>query len=69
MENITPFKNEATKKILQLSHDGSIIQTYNSITDATKAFNGKSTSNIGNCLTGKNKTAYGYIWKYADDKK
>lgn len=69
MEYITPFKNEATKKILQLSHDGSIIQTYNSITDATKAFNGKSTSNIGNCLTGKNKTAYGYIWKCADDKK
>ncbi len=69
MEYITPFKNEATKKILQLSYDGSIIQTYNSIVDATKAFNGKSTSNIGNCLTGKNKTAYGYIWKYADDKK
>lgn len=67
MDYIAPFKNETTKKILQLAFDGSIIRTYNSITDATKAFNGKSTSNIGNCLTGKSKSAYGYIWRYAEE--
>lgn len=67
MDYIAPFKNETTKKILQLAFDGSIIRTYNSISDATKAFNGKSTSNIGNCLTGRSKSAYGYIWRYAEE--
>lgn len=27
---------------------------------------GYNPSNIGNCCNGKKKTAYGYVWKYAE---
>lgn len=37
---------------------------FDSITEATKHFNGKSHSSIGNCLANISETAFGYHWEY-----
>ena len=55
------------KKVNQYDLDGNFIKTWDSIKSACISLNnGKYTSNIGLCLRGKTKTAYGYIWRYAD---
>ncbi len=57
-------KRNIGKSINQFSIEGKFIKQYNSIANAAKELNG-STSNISRCLRGLNKTAFGYIWKYA----
>lgn len=55
---------EAKKKpINQYTKDGVFVCSYKSATDAAKG-NNWSVQNIGECARGKNKTAYGYIWRY-----
>lgn len=49
------------KPILQYSIDGKLIGKL----DSLKEF-GKHHSAISNCLSGKRKTAYGFIWRYYD---
>lgn len=51
------------KPILQSDIYGNPIREFNSATDAAKELNVK-VGNISQCLTGRNKTAYGYKWKY-----
>ena len=46
--------------------DGKLIQEFNSIVEAFTILNKPSRVNIDNALQGKQKTAYGYIWKYLD---
>ena len=48
------------KPILQYSLDGEFIREWDCAYDVGKEVN----SNICNCLKGRHKTAYGYIWKY-----
>ena len=44
------------------------LNTFNSITDATNSIGkAKTTTNICAMLKGKQSTAYGYKWYYADD--
>ncbi len=38
---------------------------FKTIASATKYFNLKSKSGIGNCLSGRAKSCVGFIWKYA----
>lgn len=58
--------SEAKKKpINQYTKDGVLICTYKSLGDVAKQNNWKR-SNIGECARGKNKTAYGYIWRYTN---
>ena len=49
--------------ILQYDLDGNFIREWNSATDIGK----EVSSTICNCLKGKLKSAYGYIWKYKED--
>jgi hypothetical protein len=59
------YKN--IKKIIQLSKTGEIIAKYDTATLAGKAVNNNikgSSSGIGDCCKGKQKTAYGFCWKY-----
>ena len=42
------------------------LKTFNSVTEAANDVNG-STGNISLCCMGKHKTAYGFIWRYAND--
>ena len=48
------------KPILQYDLDGNFIREWPSATDVGKEVR----VNIVHCLSGKQKTAYGYIWKY-----
>lgn len=52
-------------KIIQYSLKGDFIKEYISGADASRKTKIGST-NINHCLTGKNKTAGGYIWKYKE---
>ena len=52
-----------SKPIIQYSKDGKKISEYKSIQEAKRSIGVKS-GRLGNCLQGKCKTAYGYIWKY-----
>lgn len=57
------------KVILQYDKDGTLIREWESITEAAKTVGKKlsaSKSGIYMCLHGKNKTAYGYVWKFKE---
>lgn len=58
----TKASNSRKKPILQFSLDGELIREWPSATDVGREVR----SNIGYCIRGRYKTAYGYIWKYKD---
>ena len=53
-----------SKPILQYDLNGNIINSYPSIKEAARE-TGFSDTHIGNCCSGKERTAYKYIWRYA----
>lgn len=54
--------------VYQYSLDNKCLDTYDSLTQAS-LFSGVSTSSISNCISGRIKTAGGFIWKYIDTNK
>jgi hypothetical protein len=54
------------KPVIQYNMSGDFIGKYNSLKDAADKNGFKNSSNILYCCNGKTKSAYGYIWKYAD---
>lgn len=57
----------ANKKqgVIAITLEGEVAATYSSLTEASRCL-GKSTSGpISNVLNGRQKMAYGYLWKYA----
>lgn len=56
------------RAVLQYSKDGKFIKKYSSVTAAAQQIGKKSRTNLSDCLNGKTKTAYGFIWKYEKDK-
>lgn len=59
-----------SKPINQYDKQGDLLRTYSSIKEASNQFQSKyADTNISHCLKGTNKTAYGYIWKYVDEKE
>lgn len=61
--SITKLKG---KKVEQYDLDDNFIKEYLSINSASKQFGHKG-DNIRCCCKGKQKTAYGYKWKYVDE--
>jgi group I intron endonuclease len=53
-------------KIIQKSKEKYIIKEWNSLSEIEKTL-GYPTSNISSCCRGKQKSAYGYIWKYKEN--
>lgn len=53
------------KKVLQYDLDGKFIKEWKSTMEIQRKLNFKNCC-ISPCCLGKRKTAYGYIWKYAD---
>lgn len=51
--------------VLQYDLDNSLLNRFNSITEAAKSIN-KDTSHIVSCCKGRRKTAYGFVWKYEE---
>lgn len=66
---ITQYKRTAHNKriVNQYTLDGVFIRQYESLQDAGKEYGGKaSDKTIGQCCLGRQKKAYGFLWKYAD---
>ena len=69
--------DEANKKIIksqykpicQFDKNGNFIKRYNSLKEAANSIGVKYTTSITSCLKGKIFSAFGYIWKYSDNKK
>lgn len=59
------YTNIHRKQVIQYDLNNNIINEFPSITEATKFLN-KTSRAIQNCLAGRAKTAFGYIWKYKD---
>lgn len=51
--------------VIQLTKDGEPIRNWECLSDINKEF-GYSCGNICMCCQGKLKTAYGFLWRYAD---
>lgn len=57
------------KPILMYDREGNFIRKFDCIVDASEYFGKDRYCNcISMCLRGKNKTAYGYVFKYAEEK-
>ena len=59
-------KRGATFKVNQYSLDGKLIKTYEGGIPEINEILGKSSS-ISSCVLHKNKTAYGFVWRYEGD--
>lgn len=55
--------NSNNKHILQYDFQGNLLNEYQSAQEAGRCL-GKSGNSIADCASGRQKTAYGYIWKY-----
>lgn len=56
------------KKVEQYSLNGEYIQTFNSCREAAKVIGAPYHVGINSCCLGKQKTAYGYKWKYKGEE-
>ena len=58
--------NNSAKKICQYDLDGKVVKIWECIGDACKFYSlNNNRTCISECLKGKRKTAYGFVWKYA----
>ncbi len=62
--DINLIKKTSNKKIGMYDKDYNLIKTFDSIVEAFHYLNKPSRVNIDNVLQGKQKTAYGFYWKY-----
>lgn len=58
--------NRVRKPIVQLDLNGNFVAEYNSIAEAFRDNGFKCITNINQCLSGKSKSAYGYVWAYKE---
>ena len=59
-------KKQFGKIIKQYSKQGELLNIFPTINEAVKSI-GKPISHISQCANGKRKSAYGFIWKFAED--
>ena len=60
------IKQTSNRYIGMFNSDNKLVKDFNSIIEAAAFFNKTSRVNIDNVLQGKQKSAYGYFWKYLD---
>lgn len=53
-----------SKPIIMCDLNGNDLKEFKSLLDASNYLNKPNSSTISNCLNGRYKSAYGYIWKY-----
>lgn len=57
-----------SRKIIQYDKEGNFIKTFDSITQAAEEI-GTTKYAIWNCLSGKNHTCKGYVWRYYNSRE
>ena len=62
------INNHKNKKVLQYTLNLEFIKEYINVADAGRSIT-KPPQNIASCARGRLKTAYGFIWKYKEDKE
>ena len=67
MSKIRGEKNRRARAVCQYDLDGNFIAKYNCMQQAADAIGIKS-AHISHCCRGDRPTAYGYIWKYAEEQ-
>lgn len=60
------YYHRCMKLVNQYDLEGNFIKQYESINEAGRSVSKNGGSNIYYCCQGKRKTAYGYVWKYAE---
>lgn len=65
MINIRKNQHEVIQYDLNMNE----IQRFDSIASASKYLGGKKDAGIKQCVYGRNKTAYGFIWRYSNGKQ
>ena len=58
------MKGKYNKPIIMCDPKGNKLKEFKSLLDASNYLNKPNSSTISNCLNGRCKTAYGYVWKY-----
>jgi hypothetical protein len=53
--------------IVQIDKEGNVIREFSSFLEICQAFNVPRADNVRNVLNGKQKSAYGFFWKYKKD--
>lgn len=66
VENYKKTGKGSLKEVEQYSLDGEYIQTFSSCREAARSINAPYHVGINSCCLGRQKTAYGYKWKYKD---
>lgn len=56
-----------SKQVMQLTLDWGLVKIWNSASECKR--NGFNQGNVSACCRGERKTAYGFIWKYYDEKR
>jgi len=65
MSNIRKSENVFNQKsIIQLTKSGEFVAEWCSLSEATKHMGFKNVSSIGLCVTGRQPSAGGYLWRY-----
>lgn len=64
MKETTWNSGTSSKPIIQLSLKGEFLCEFKSLIEAAKSLNKIHTGPISNCLKGRTKSSYGFIWKY-----
>ena len=64
---ISKNKTKYTREIIQYDLNGNIVNRFDSTAQAKIAIGKPNDSHIASVLNGKRKTAYNYIWRYADE--
>ena len=54
------------KKVYQYDLNGTLVQSFESIEEATQSLNKTDMSNIGKCANGKRNSAYGFKWSFTE---
>ena len=66
LKRLETIREKYKRKINQYDLDGNFIKQWDSLNEAARFLNKKSSGPISNCCSGKIKTAYGYKWEYAE---
>jgi hypothetical protein len=62
--DLKPKQHSNNKPILQYSLLGEFIKEWKSASEAAEILFQKQSSSISDCLKGKTKKSYGFIWKF-----